>query len=538
VTQNLYCTSIIEERFLDYNFDATVINNFYIKNDDGPEIHIPGETYLFYTDSAYGHSLVDVYAQFKILQLKYKNIKPFFYRHSNQETSNKITIDQIESLGHKNADIFNISVGNYSFKKVVMFFDMNLTFPDEFYLENGATKTLKYFPFCSCYLGILPCGESEYFKYNYLAIDILKESFKHFFNDKKTTNIFVSRERYNNRYKQQIDFYSSKELLSDKEKELYAMAKYRYSDKDSYIQNIFKNNGYTIIYAEDYSLIEQIKIFSSAKNIVGLSGTWLFNSFWGDKETSVFEISAIPGHRYHYKEFADHAGVKHSYINVVGLSQEDTVKMIQENINKIKENEINQKLATNEIIDFNILEQARAEKRIHIFKDVFPDRPSWDTILSVIAKYVEEDLEDFTDKSYLSNGKIEEEYLDMKRKCRFWSRLAFQLYDQTDPYMTIIPELEPVTSWVKENYPIEKYQGNFGLVTFMKNKGVVGSKHSDYVDQFQWVVHGEMIWRTGDNLENETHAVAGDFIFVPKDLVHEVETFKAPRACINVILHP
>jgi quercetin dioxygenase-like cupin family protein len=103
--------------------------------------------------------------------------------------------------------------------------------------------------------------------------------------------------------------------------------------------------------------------------------------------------------------------------------------------------------------------------------------------------------------------------------------------------MTIIPELEPVTSWVKENYPIEKYQGNFGLVTFMKNKGVVGSKHSDYVDQFQWVVQGEMIWRTGDNLENETHVVAGDFIFVPKDLVHEVETFKAPRACINVILH-
>jgi quercetin dioxygenase-like cupin family protein len=189
------------------------------------------------------------------------------------------------------------------------------------------------------------------------------------------------------------------------------------------------------------------------------------------------------------------------------------------------------------LIDPNILEQARSEKRIHIFKNVFPELPSWDTILKVVSKYVEEDLEKFPDRSYLSNSNLQDEYLDMRLKCRFWSRLAFQLYDPQDPYMTIIPELEPVTSWVKENYPIEKYQGNFGLVTFMKNKGVVGSKHSDYVDQFQWVVQGEMIWRTGDNLENETHVVAGDFIFVPKDLVHEVETFKAPRACINVILH-
>jgi mannose-6-phosphate isomerase-like protein (cupin superfamily) len=189
------------------------------------------------------------------------------------------------------------------------------------------------------------------------------------------------------------------------------------------------------------------------------------------------------------------------------------------------------------VIDLNILQQAREEKRIHIFKNVFKTLPSWDTILKIISQYVEEDLEKFPDRSYLSNSNLQDEYLDMRLKCRFWSRLAFQLYDPEDPYLTIIPELQPVTDWVRKNYPTDKYQGNFGLVTLMKNKGVVGSKHSDYVDQFQWVVQGEMIWRTGENLENETHVVAGDFIFVPKDLVHEVETFKAPRACINVILH-
>jgi hypothetical protein len=331
---------ITQEKFFDYVFDAVSINNFSIKNDDGPITHIPGETYLFHTDAAFGHSLMDIYAQFKILQLKHKDIKPFFYETQERLfNQNKITIDQMSSLGYKDASVFNISFGNYSFEKVIMFFDMNLTFPQEFYSSNGATRSMFYFPFCDCPVGSLPCdipcGQSEHFQYNYLAIDILKQSFKEFFNHEKTENIFVSRERYNNRHKEQIEMYSNKDSLSDKEKEWYFFAKWRYSEKDAYIQELFKDSGYTVVYPEDHSLIEQIKIFSSAKNIAGLSGTWLFNSFWGSRETNVFEISAVPNHRYHYKQFADYAGVKHSYINVVGLPEEETRSLVQKNIDQI-----------------------------------------------------------------------------------------------------------------------------------------------------------------------------------------------------------
>lgn len=187
-------------------------------------------------------------------------------------------------------------------------------------------------------------------------------------------------------------------------------------------------------------------------------------------------------------------------------------------------------------IDLALIEQARAENRIHIFKDPFPNRPSWDTILGVIAKYVEHDVEKFPDRSYLDTKNLEEEYLSFQLKCRFWSRLAFQLNDQEDPYMEVIPELKPVTEWGLSQYPKDIYTNNFGLVTFMKNKGVVGKKHFDLVDQFQWLVQGEMIWRTGENLENEYHVVPGDFLFIPKNLVHEIETFKAPRACINLAI--
>jgi len=193
-------------------------------------------------------------------------------------------------------------------------------------------------------------------------------------------------------------------------------------------------------------------------------------------------------------------------------------------------------LGLDKMIDMKLVEQAIAEKRIHVFKNVFPERPSWDTLLSVVSEYVDEDLQKFPNKSYLSNDSIENEYLDMRLKCRFWSRLAFQLFDPKDLYMSIIPELAPVTAWGLSEYSPDVYTGNFGLISLMKNKGVVGSKHSDYVDQFQWVVKGEMIWRTGDNLENEHHIVEGDFVFIPKNLVHEVETLKAPRAAINLIL--
>lgn len=188
------------------------------------------------------------------------------------------------------------------------------------------------------------------------------------------------------------------------------------------------------------------------------------------------------------------------------------------------------------MIDMALVEQARLENKIHIFKNAFADLPSLETIMSVVSKYVDEDLTAFPDRSYLLNDFIDGESSDMRLKCRFWSRLAFQLFDPQDLYMSIIPELAPVTEWGLSQYSSEVYQGNFCLVSLMKNRGVVGSKHRDSVDQFQWVVKGEMIWRTGENLENEYHLVEGDFVFIPKNLAHEVETLKAPRVAINLIL--
>lgn len=534
--ERLSCSSISQEKFLDYDFDTICISNFSIKNDDGPITHIPGDIYLFPTYSAYGHSLMDVYAQFKILQLKYTDIKPFFYENGFQGhyfNENKVTIDQMDSLGYKHTRIFNLSVGNYSFEKVILFFDMNNTIPEEFYVDNGATRSSHYFPFCDCYMGTEACGESKYFKYNYLAIDMLKKSFSHLFSSNKTEKFFISRQRYHANYQKEIEYYSNKESLSNEERGRLIWAKARSTPQEAEIQTLFEKNGYTTVYAEDYTLFEQIKLFSSAKEIASISGTGLFNAFWCDKNTKVFEILSSVGYKYHYKEFAKYSGTDHEYIDIQNLSLEDSLEKIEKAINS---NKGVSKMSNLPVIDMDLVQKARDENRIHIFKNVFTDLPSLDTIMSVVSKYVDEDLAAFPERSYLLSDFIDGESSDMRLKCRFWSRMAFQLYDPKDLYMSIIPELGPVTEWGLSQYPEDIYTGNFCLVSLMKNRGVVGSKHRDYVDQFQWVVKGEMIWRTGENLENEYHVVEGDFIFVPKNLAHEVETIKAPRAAINLIL--
>ena len=121
------------------------------------------------------------------------------------------------------------------------------------------------------------------------------------------------------------------------------------------------------MYAEDYSLFQQIQLFSSAKEIASISGTGLFNTFWCDSQTKVFEVLAVPGYHYHYKEFAEYSGTDHSYIDVIGLSDEDSITKIQDLLNEKLVNSLTGK------IDMSLVEQARSENRIHIFKNVFQD---------------------------------------------------------------------------------------------------------------------------------------------------------------------
>ena len=189
----------------------------------------------------------------------------------------------------------------------------------------------------------------------------------------------------------------------------------------------------------------------------------------------------------------------------------------------------------NDLIDMALIQKAIDDRRIHIFKNPFPELPNWDQFLQILHKYVGRDLIKHPDETSLDRDNLNSPYLSFNLKCRFWSRLTFQLYDAQDPIENDIKELIPVLEWANEKYR-DNFANTFCLISLMANRGQIGHKHEDYVDQFQWQCIGKSIWRTGDNLEFEDIIEPGDFIFVPKNIQHEIETI-TPRAVINLVMN-
>jgi ribosomal protein L16 Arg81 hydroxylase len=186
------------------------------------------------------------------------------------------------------------------------------------------------------------------------------------------------------------------------------------------------------------------------------------------------------------------------------------------------------------MLELEFIEQAIKEKRIHVWKNRFPEVPSLENWLNVIAKYSSRDLEEFPEASSIVNdNNVEKPFLSFDLRCRFWTRLTVQLCDKQDPLENDFKELRPISEWVMSVYGPEVFTNTFAFMSFIKNRGAVGLKHTDTIDQFQWQCYGETIWRTGEDLENEYIIRPGDFLFIPKGIIHEIETSVAPRAAIN-----
>jgi hypothetical protein len=56
------------------------------------------------------------------------------------------------------------------------------------------------------------------------------------------------------------------------------------------IEEAFKSNGYSVICVEDFSIMEQISIFSRATHIGGLHGAGLVGAVWSNEGTNIIEI--------------------------------------------------------------------------------------------------------------------------------------------------------------------------------------------------------------------------------------------------------
>lgn len=296
-------SKIEESKFLDFDFNNITLYNLEIDNKE-EVIKYTGQIFLFSMFLPYGHSLMDVYAQYKILKLKYPDLKPVLFEDSSRgllAKNNNISADIVKMLDYKQ-EIIDVSKYSYLFDEVIMFFDVSDTLPIQ-----------RYVPFCNCYMGTEDCGNSEWFKYNYLAIDIIRKDFNAYIELNKNRNIFISREKYNAEYLKVMEEPRSKQ---------------RYYKDEKKLEDFFRSNGYEIIYAEDYGLVEQIKMFSEAKTIASVSGAGLFNLLWCNEQTKGIEIMTNPLYRYHFKKFGNYVNINYVQID----SRQDS---FEEMINKL-----------------------------------------------------------------------------------------------------------------------------------------------------------------------------------------------------------
>jgi len=295
------------------------IHNLSIINDPQKEtINIPGTTYLTLSVPHYGHILQDIYSQYRMLQSYYKDLNIVLTNVSKKGMfygmwQPKVINDFLDILNYKPSSIVDISQNNYFFNKIVFIFDMCNLLPEEFHLQYGTTHH-HYLPFCTCYTGTHPCGESPYFNYWYQAIDILRQDFKPYFNWSLDKKFYVSRKEYNQQYKSQIESLEGKNLDKNQQQTL-RRAKLRFSPQEEQIEQYFKQNSYTILEPQHLGLKEQISLFSQSKTIASISGTALINAYWCPPQTKIIELNIIPEYKYHYDVFAKYCGIT-DYIKI------------------------------------------------------------------------------------------------------------------------------------------------------------------------------------------------------------------------------
>ena len=300
------------------------IKNVIIKNNEEDFIKFDETIYLMPTFIPYGHALIDCYSQYNAIKNKDSNVRIVFYDLNNlgyslESNPTKNVIKDLMFLSGESERI-DISKNNFIFSEIVLFFDYTDTFLEEFYLNSGIDKRPHYPPFCKCYQsGSDPCGTNESWKYNIFAINYLKNSFNEYKSVNNNRKFYISRRIVN-----------EKNLTSLKNDPDNWIAKSRSYHSENLIENLFIENGFEIIIPDNMSLLEQIKLFSQASHIAGISGIGLLNMVWADKP-KVYEICVNPFYDYHHKEYGIQSGVVEYFkIDCRSLNVQDTVDKINQ----------------------------------------------------------------------------------------------------------------------------------------------------------------------------------------------------------------
>jgi capsular polysaccharide biosynthesis protein len=78
------------------------------------------------------------------------------------------------------------------------------------------------------------------------------------------------------------------------------------------VQSLVKNYGYEVIYPEDYSFEEQVKLFAGCKTMIGLTGSGLTNMLFMQAESTVLEFK-MKGDEHNLHYFSMSSGLHLDY---------------------------------------------------------------------------------------------------------------------------------------------------------------------------------------------------------------------------------
>ena len=155
-------------------------------------------------------------------------------------------------------------------------------------------------------------------------------------------NKSFSNKNYKNKYKKIFVDRDQLKLIDINNLEKYK--NYRVLINETEIKNFLLSEGFDIIKPEDYSFEEQVKIFSSAKFIIGLYGAAMMMLSFCKKNTRVLEIKPKLGGN-EFKNISKLLKLKHRQINLKPLIKSSTpqngllfcpIKKIQNEISYFK----------------------------------------------------------------------------------------------------------------------------------------------------------------------------------------------------------
>ena len=139
------------------------------------------------------------------------------------------------------------------------------------------------------------------------SIEYLNKKFKNKSNYKNYKKIFIDRDQLKIIDKNNLEKFKNYRVLLNEEE----------------IKNHLTSKGYKIIKPENFSFKEQIKIFSSAKYIIGLYGAAMMMLAFCRKKTNVLEIKPIQGGN-EFKNISRLRNLNHKQINLKPLFKSTT----------------------------------------------------------------------------------------------------------------------------------------------------------------------------------------------------------------------